>query len=238
MPVDADTFKQGDERYSIENGIIHFLNENSEYASNVRESTGEVMETDWSEANIESDAFEEYIGCFLDLATVSSIFDALVDNGKRNDVFSIPGRRAKLLSSTGVTASNHLLPRLGGERIRQIAVVGSLVIDELNANVHLAVRRRCDTAVKFIRDYRGIATVGHPTRSDRDRFRRSEGTDAAVLDSDRDGVDVFVLGFVERVMNLLVDGPLVRDLLVRCNGDEPNGRDQQDRGSDDQNPLN
>jgi hypothetical protein len=82
MPVDAATFEQGDERYSIENEIVHFLQDNRERAYNVREITLEVMETGWSEANIESSSFEEYVGCFLDLATVSSILDALVDDGR------------------------------------------------------------------------------------------------------------------------------------------------------------
>lgn len=82
MPVNADTFERGDERYSIENEIIHFLHENRERAYNVHEITVEVMETGWSESNVESYDFEAFVGCFLDLATVSSILDALVDNGR------------------------------------------------------------------------------------------------------------------------------------------------------------
>lgn len=82
MPVDEATFEQGDERYSIENEILHFLHDNREQAYNVHEITVEVMETGWSEANVESGDFEDFIGCFLDLATVSSILDTLVDDGR------------------------------------------------------------------------------------------------------------------------------------------------------------
>ena len=40
------------------------------------------MEPRWSRTTLDSDAgFEEYVDCFLDLATVSSILDALVDDG-------------------------------------------------------------------------------------------------------------------------------------------------------------
>ncbi|WP_101296773.1 hypothetical protein [Halegenticoccus soli] len=39
------------------------------------------MDRGWSEVNVESADLGEYIGCFLDLATVSSILDKLVDNG-------------------------------------------------------------------------------------------------------------------------------------------------------------
>lgn len=82
MPVDRARFEEGDERYSIENEILHFLHENHESACNVHEVTVEVMDTGWSEANIESGDFEEFVGCVLDLATVSSILDGLVDDGR------------------------------------------------------------------------------------------------------------------------------------------------------------
>lgn len=82
MPVPKETFEQGEERYSIEHTIIQFLRENSERAYNLHEITVEVMEPRWSKTTLASDAeFEEYVDCFLDLATVSSILDALVDNG-------------------------------------------------------------------------------------------------------------------------------------------------------------
>lgn len=84
MPVDADTFEQGVERYSIENEIVHFLQENREQAYNVHEITVEVMEPGWSEANVDSDDIDDVVGCMLDLATVSSILDALVDDGRLN----------------------------------------------------------------------------------------------------------------------------------------------------------
>ena len=82
MPVDAATFEEGDERYSIEHEIVLFLHENRQQAYNVREITEEVMDPGWSEANVGSDDFDAYVGCVLDLATVSSILDTLVDNGR------------------------------------------------------------------------------------------------------------------------------------------------------------
>ena len=81
MPIDTETFKAGEERYSIENAIVHFLHANRERAYNVREITVEVMDPGWSEANVESREFDDLIGCFLDLATVNSILDTLVDDG-------------------------------------------------------------------------------------------------------------------------------------------------------------
>jgi len=82
MPVDAAEFERGQERYSVENAIIHFLHDNHEAAYNVREITEEVMDTGWSEANVETGEFEDVVGCVLDLATISSILDRLVDNGR------------------------------------------------------------------------------------------------------------------------------------------------------------
>lgn len=82
MPVTRDAFDEGEERYSIESEIVRFLHDNPEKAYNVREITVEVMETGWSEANVESTEFDELVGCVLDLATVSSIMDHLVDNGQ------------------------------------------------------------------------------------------------------------------------------------------------------------
>lgn len=82
MPVPKETFEQGEERYSIEHAIIEFLHENRERAYNVHELTIEVLEPEWAEATLDPDAdFEEYVDCFLDLATVSSTLDALVDDG-------------------------------------------------------------------------------------------------------------------------------------------------------------
>ena len=83
MPIDAETFEnRGEERYSIENDIISFLHDHRDEAFNVREIATAVMDPGWSETTVERSAeFEVYLGCFLDLATVSSIVDALVDNG-------------------------------------------------------------------------------------------------------------------------------------------------------------
>ena len=81
MPIDAETFAAGEERYSIENEIVHFLHANRERAYNVREIAEAVMDPGWSESNVESAPFDEVIGCVLDIATVNSILDTLVDDG-------------------------------------------------------------------------------------------------------------------------------------------------------------
>ncbi|MCU4742166.1 hypothetical protein [Natronoglomus mannanivorans] len=82
MPIDASVFERGEERYSIEDEIVHLLQENSDTAYNVYEITTQVMEPGWSESNTDLSAdYAEYVGCFLDLATVNSILDQLVDDG-------------------------------------------------------------------------------------------------------------------------------------------------------------
>lgn len=82
MPISRETFEQGEERYSIEHATIEFLHENSERAYNVHEITVEVLEPEWAGATLDSDVdFESYVECFLEVATVSSILDALVDDG-------------------------------------------------------------------------------------------------------------------------------------------------------------
>lgn len=81
MPIDKERFERGEERYSIENEVIHFLHEHPDSAFNVHEIAVEVMEPGWSEANVDTHEFEDLIGRFLDVATVNSILDKLVDNG-------------------------------------------------------------------------------------------------------------------------------------------------------------
>jgi hypothetical protein len=82
VPISIDTFEEGGERYSIEDRIIQFLQENDQQAYNVREITEAVMETGWSESNVNHRVADgELIGCLLDLATVSAILDRLVDHG-------------------------------------------------------------------------------------------------------------------------------------------------------------
>ena len=82
MPIDVETFLDGDERYSIENEIIYFLHDNREQAFNVHEVTKAVMEPGWSERNAEQPIDgDELIGALLDVATVNGILDKLVDNG-------------------------------------------------------------------------------------------------------------------------------------------------------------
>jgi hypothetical protein len=82
MPIDKATFEEGEKRYSIENEIIHFLQDHRGKAYNIHEITVEVMEPGWSESNIDRADLEEFVGCFLDLATVSTILDGLVDDGQ------------------------------------------------------------------------------------------------------------------------------------------------------------
>ncbi|XVH33346.1 hypothetical protein ACNS7O_15195 (plasmid) [Haloferacaceae archaeon DSL9] len=82
MPVKRDRFEQGTRRYSIEGEIVDLLYDNQERAYNIHEITIEVMQPGWSESKIDSRSFEKYIGCILDLATVSSILDQLVDDGQ------------------------------------------------------------------------------------------------------------------------------------------------------------
>ncbi len=81
MPIDQATFEEGEERYSIEAEIIAFLQEQDEEAFNVREITAGVMSPGWSEANVTDPDLDDFIGCILDIATVNSILDALVDDG-------------------------------------------------------------------------------------------------------------------------------------------------------------
>jgi hypothetical protein len=82
VPISLETFEEGGERYSIEERILDFLQENDRQAYNVQEVTEAVMETGWSEANVEQPFRDgERVGWILDVATTSSILDRLVDNG-------------------------------------------------------------------------------------------------------------------------------------------------------------
>ena len=82
MPIDLETFRRGEERYSIENEIIQFLHDNKTRAFNVHEITDAVMDIGWSEANVEETAdCNASVGWVLDMATVSSVLDEMVDHG-------------------------------------------------------------------------------------------------------------------------------------------------------------
>lgn len=82
MPIDPDTFEQGGERYSIEHRIRKFLRDNHDRAYNVHEVAEAVMDTGWSETNVEDlPGRGDLFGWVLDVATVSSILDELVDHG-------------------------------------------------------------------------------------------------------------------------------------------------------------
>lgn len=96
MPISRAEFEAGEERFSIENEIVHFLHEHRDQAYNVREITVQVMESGWSEANVSDPNLDDFVGCVLDLATVSSILDKLVDNGalKRRIVDEGAGERS------------------------------------------------------------------------------------------------------------------------------------------------
>ncbi|MFC6827165.1 hypothetical protein [Halopelagius fulvigenes] len=96
MPIDGETFESGDERPSIENEILRFLHGNPEEAYNVREIAERVVDLGRSESNVGDADIEEFVGCALDLATVNSILDKLVDNGRleRRIVDAGRGRRS------------------------------------------------------------------------------------------------------------------------------------------------
>ncbi|NEU57831.1 hypothetical protein [Halorussus sp. MSC15.2] len=84
MPISLETFEGGGERYSVERRVLTFLRENDEQAYNVLEITEAVMDTGWSEANVDypvGDGDDDLIGCIVDVATVSAILDRLVDHG-------------------------------------------------------------------------------------------------------------------------------------------------------------
>jgi hypothetical protein len=82
VPISLDEFERGGERYSIEDRVLSFLQDNDERAFNVGEITEAVMETGWSESNVDRTAGDgDHVGWVLDVATVSAILDRLVDNG-------------------------------------------------------------------------------------------------------------------------------------------------------------
>lgn len=95
MPIDEGTFESGEEHNSIENEVIHFLYEHRDEAYTVREVAEEVMDAGWSEANVEAE-FDWVVGCFVDIATVNSVLDKLVGNGRveRRIVDAGEGRRS------------------------------------------------------------------------------------------------------------------------------------------------
>ena len=81
-PSTSKPSSKGGERYSIEERVRTFLLENYPRAYNVAEVTQAVMETGWSEANVDHDLEDgELVGFVVDVATVSSILDRLVDHG-------------------------------------------------------------------------------------------------------------------------------------------------------------
>lgn len=97
MPISRETFEQGSERYSIEERLLRFLQENHQQAYNVGEIAEEVMETGWSETNVEHPYEDnEVVGWVLDVATVSAILDRLVDHGalERRVVDTNVGKRS------------------------------------------------------------------------------------------------------------------------------------------------
>lgn len=96
MPIDLDRFETGGERYSIEARVLRFLQTNDDRAYNVIEIADEVIDTGWSEANVDCPLEGDVAGWVIDVATVSSILDRLVDNGvvERRVVDTGPGARS------------------------------------------------------------------------------------------------------------------------------------------------
>lgn len=106
MPISPETFEAGGERYSIEDRVRTFLLENHPHAYNVAEVTEEVMDTGWSEANVERDAEDaDLVGCIVDVATVSAILDKMVDHGalERRIVDTGDGERSYYRAQKGGT---------------------------------------------------------------------------------------------------------------------------------------
>ena len=81
MPIDAERFEQGHAEESIESRVLDLLYGNPDEAYSSREIAIEVMDDGLSpepSAQPESDA--EFAREFLDVAAVTAILDALVDD--------------------------------------------------------------------------------------------------------------------------------------------------------------
>jgi len=81
MPIMRERFMSGKKRYSVEDNIVRFLNENDDRAFTVVEVTEEVVTAGCSEANVPGSSFDQHTGYLLDITLVNSMLDSLVDNG-------------------------------------------------------------------------------------------------------------------------------------------------------------
>lgn len=81
MPIDAEGFERRDPEESIEDRVLELLYGNPETAYNSREIAVEVMDDGLSVQDPDQpEAGEEFTAEFVDVATVTSILDALVDD--------------------------------------------------------------------------------------------------------------------------------------------------------------
>ena len=81
MPIDAERFEQGDAEESIESRVLDLLYENPDEAYNSREIAIEVMDGGLSPGHPDQpESDEEFATEFLDVAAVTAILDALVDD--------------------------------------------------------------------------------------------------------------------------------------------------------------
>lgn len=83
MPIDAETFDEGETPDSVESKILDLLYENPEEAYDVREIAVEVMGEGISERNVERPTdLQGFMSQYLDVATVSTVLEGLCDDKK------------------------------------------------------------------------------------------------------------------------------------------------------------
>lgn len=83
MPIDPETFDEGETTDSVESRILDLLYENPNRAYNVREIAVEVMSEGVSERNVDRPSDEqEFMALFLDIATVATVLERLCDDKK------------------------------------------------------------------------------------------------------------------------------------------------------------
>lgn len=83
MPIDGEQFVEGEVEGSIERRILDLLFANPNTAYNTQEIALEVMDIGISERNVDRPSdLKSQLADFLDLATVSTILDDLVDTGE------------------------------------------------------------------------------------------------------------------------------------------------------------
>lgn len=83
MPIDSESFERAEREYSIENEVVQLLYDNQDRAYNACEITDEVMGAGLSERPLDDPLDADLdLGSVVDLTTVSTILDSLVDDGR------------------------------------------------------------------------------------------------------------------------------------------------------------